>query len=91
MESMEMSLREFYTQNYQDDEMGTEIYSENTFSDLYTVLIMGLDVYSLIGVSDSIIRERLFAGLADIKNVPYSEIYELWLNPSISNELLSLN
>jgi hypothetical protein len=71
--------------------MGTEIYSENTFSDLYTVLIMGLDVYSLIGVGDSIIRERLFAELADIKNVPYSEIYELWLNPSISNELLSLN
>jgi len=42
-------------------------------------LIVSGDVYRYIGVSDSIIRERLFERLAVELEVSYEYVYNLWL------------
>jgi len=43
-------------------------------------LIIGGDVYEYLSAYDSIIRERLFEGLAEELNVKYEYVYNLWLN-----------
>jgi hypothetical protein len=41
----------------------------------------GRDVYDLIGVSDSIVRERIFSALSELyAKGDYGEIYNLWLH-----------
>lgn len=72
-------IRDWYTSTYPDDGLGTNL-SDITFHDLYTGISQGLDVYDRIGVGDSIVRERLFERLAELKSVPYNTIYDMWLN-----------
>jgi hypothetical protein len=38
-----------------------------------------MDIYDVIGVGDSVIRERLFEHLSEIKDVNYDYIYKKWL------------
>ena len=73
-------LASFYTEKYPTDELGKEINSDSTFRDLYASIANGVDVYIIMGVSDSMIRERLFSHLCSLLNVEYNHIYELWLN-----------
>ncbi len=74
-----MTLREYYLSKYPTDELGVELNETPTFAGLLNQLIVGGDVYKYIGVGDSIIRERLFEGLAEELNVKYDYVYELWL------------
>ncbi len=74
-----MTLREYYLSKYPADELGVELNETPTFAGLLNQLIVGGDVYKYIGVGDSIIRERLFEGLAEELNVKYDYVYELWL------------
>lgn len=40
----------------------------------------GMDFYNVLGVGDSMIRERIFVALADLySNNDYGEIYHLWM------------
>ena len=50
-----------------------------TFDDAYECLCIGFNIYTRLGVSDSIVRERVFEGLANAFACEYSAIYELWL------------
>ena len=75
-----MTLREYYLTKYPADELGVELNETPTFTGLLNQLIVGGDVYKYIGVGDSIIRERLFEGLAEELNVKYDYVYELWIN-----------
>lgn len=73
-------IKDWYLENYPDDEEGNNIKDTTTFADLYTMLINGKgDIYKLIGVADSLIRERLFEHLSYSKDVDYNVIYDLWL------------
>jgi hypothetical protein len=45
---------------------------------LYVGMKLGSDPYKLIGVGDSVIRERCFSKLAIVTNQSYSAIYSLW-------------
>lgn len=72
-------IRDWYASTYPDDDLGMNL-SDITFHDLHTGISQGLDVYDHIGVGDSIVRERLFDRLAEIKRVTYDDIYNLWLN-----------
>ena len=74
-----MKIREFYLENYPTDDLGLEIDSTATFGGLYEALERYDDVYEYIGVSDSIIRERLFERLSIILECTYDEIYSQWL------------
>ena len=37
------------------------------------------NIYDLLGVGDSLVRERIFEALAEIMNVEYDYIYHQWL------------
>jgi hypothetical protein len=76
----DMTIREFYLQNFPTDELGVEINEKATFVGLITELFGGHDVYDYIGVVDSIIRERCFEELAKQLNKPYDFVYDMWLN-----------
>lgn len=75
---MNERIRDFYTKTYPDDELGYEMNAQMTFESLYKVLGV-VDVYELIGVGDSIVRERLFERLSELLGVDYNVVYNKWL------------
>lgn len=72
-------LKEWYTTNYPDDGLGAEINPDSTFQNLFDTLDQYRDVYEVIGVGDSLVRERLFESLAEITGYDYQIIYEQWM------------
>jgi len=74
-----MNIREYYLGEYPSDELGMELNETPTFAGLLNQLIVGCDVYRYIGVSDSIVRERLFERLAEELEVQYDYVYNLWI------------
>ena len=79
MNAMDVKLRNWYMENFPTDDLGNEINPDATFQDLLDALDSYGDVYKTIGVGDSVIRERLFAGLAEMMDVNYEYIYEQWM------------
>jgi len=73
------TIKEYYIENFPTDELAFELNETPTFSGLLNQLIVGGDVYRYIGVSDSVIRERLFERLAEELEVNYDYVYNLWL------------
>lgn len=73
-------IKNWYTHYYETDELGQEINSMATFNDLHRALLDGRDVYEVIGVGDSLVRERLFDELAILLGVSSNVVYNLWLN-----------
>ena len=73
-------IKNWYTHYYDTDELGQEINSMATFNDLHRALLDGRDVYKVIGVGDSLVRERLFDELAILLGVSYDDVYNMWLN-----------
>jgi hypothetical protein len=76
---LNMNIREYYLENFPTDELGNEINPTATFDGLVRVLNNYEDVYEYIGVSDSLIRERLFWQLSILHNTECEVIYELWM------------
>jgi hypothetical protein len=74
-----MKLKEFYLETYPTDELGLELNETPTFAGLLNQLIVSEDIYRYIGVTDSIVRERLFERLAEELEVSYDYVYNLWL------------
>lgn len=72
-------IRDYYMTIFPTDDLGREIDGDRTFGDLFDCLDCYHDVYDLIGVRDSVIRERLFSALAELMGVPYREIYDQWM------------
>ena len=73
------TIKEYYVENFPTDNLGLELNETPTFPGLLNQLIVNGDVYRYIGVSDSVIRERLFEKLAKTLNVSYDYVYNLWL------------
>jgi hypothetical protein len=76
----DVSLKYWYLFNYPTDDMGEDLNSTATFVGLLNTLHEGNNVYDYIGVGDSLIRERLFEGLAKQLNESYDYVYNLWIN-----------
>lgn len=72
-------IKEWYLKEYPNDQLGNEINEKITFLDVFETLDSYGDVYELIGIGDSVIRERTFLKLAEIMQVEYNYIYEQWL------------
>lgn len=79
VEATQTKLRDWYMRKFPTDELGNEINPNVTFMDLFDTLDCYKDVYELIGFGDSIVRERLFQGLADCIGTDYDYVYEQWL------------
>lgn len=69
----------WYRNKYPMDGCGAYIRPDITFGDLWDCLKDGTDFYAYSGVSDSLVRERLFTKMAEIFNVSYDYIYGMWL------------
>ncbi len=81
-----LSLKQFYTQTFPTDEMGSVIHPLATFKGLEKRINKGVNLYAYIFGNpheyDSLVRERLFEKLAQLLNVDYSAIYDKWVNSS---------
>jgi hypothetical protein len=75
---LKTNIKLYYKKNYPDDELGNEI-RDITFLELFKNLDRGINIYETINVNDSIVRERLFQGLADLFDSDYNYIYHKWL------------
>jgi len=66
MDERFLLIRDWYMAKFPDDDFGTEINPELSFSGLFMAMDNHKDVYETMGVHDSIIRERVFEKLATI-------------------------
>ena len=82
-----MKIKEFYLEKYPTDVLGTELKGDINFFELYNLLVNGGDVYRFLGVSDSLVRERVFMELANLLEKEYTYVYNLWLNAQFSESL----
>lgn len=72
------NIKEWYKATYKDDELGDCI-NDVSWSDLWAGLCKGTEVYDILGVGDSVVRERVFEELADILECDYNVVYCTWL------------
>ena len=76
---MTIKIKTWYAKAYPTDEAGSTLDPTITFADLYHALRAGTCVYATLGgTADSIVRERVFAALANFLDVDYNHIYNLW-------------
>lgn len=73
------NIKSWYAANY-DDELTEQLNPDLTFKALWDAMCEGFDVYDTLGVSDSLVRERVFERLAALLNVDYNVVYYTWLN-----------
>ena len=78
MLNLNTSIKNWYMVNFPTDDLGSAMNNVSTFNDLYKALQSGINVYVVLGVGDSIIRERVFDQLAKLKGVDYGTIYNMW-------------
>jgi hypothetical protein len=75
-----IKVKKWYLKTYPKDDLGKEIREDITFWSLWAYMSQGYDVYNILGVGDSMIRERVFEELSKILGVDYDVIYQKWLN-----------
>lgn len=86
--SLDNNVKEIYHGVYDTDDMWEDINDDVTFKDVLDSLQdKDKDFYDVIGVGDSVVRERVFEILVDILNhmgedVDYGDIYEMFLENS---------
>lgn len=73
------NVANWYTKQYPKDPDGGDINKNINFIDVLSALNKGEDIYNIIGISDSIMRERIFEKLSKMTKLPYDTIYEMWL------------
>lgn len=73
-------IKSWYKKNHPSDEAVEDLRDQITFSELFVCLVDRKDMYELMGENiDSVIRERLFEGLATAMNYTYDNIHNLWM------------
>lgn len=82
---IEQSVATWYKASFPDDELGNSIDPELTFYG-FALSLGAEDVYDLLGVGDSVVRERVFAELAVRENLTYSEVYDRWLEQELHGQ-----
>ena len=78
-DELNSSVKEWYLNSFDVDNLGSEISENVTFGDVMKCLEEHNDFYECIGVGDSVIRERVFEKLAEILNVEPLTVYYQWL------------
>lgn len=83
MNKIDYKVYAVYTRQYKTDDLGYEINPKVTFRHVLIALLCGQDIYELLGVGDSLVRERVFGILATIVGCDYGFIYDLWLRANV--------
>lgn len=76
---MKQKIKIWHRFKYPNDELAKEMDGEITFKNLWDGMNAGEDVYEMLGVYDSLIREHVFSELAKRMNTKYETIYNKWL------------
>lgn len=81
------NVKLWYMDAFPTDELGQEIKEDLTFEEVINSINAKEDVYEVIDVSDSIVRERIFGELVDILQndgyeIEYDNVYYAWLGKS---------
>lgn len=81
---LSVNIKEWYSNEYKNDTLAEILNEDITFYDLFMCMCFRLhdeetDIYSLLNVSDSLIRERIFGKMSEILNNDYKIVYNLWL------------
>ena len=80
--SWNMKISTYLRVNHSDDGIVMEEADPRTcgtFKDLERVLRYGGNVYQVIGINDSVVREYAFEGLANLMGVSYDDVYDMWI------------
>lgn len=77
---LEENVREWYTSTFPSDELGADLDGGLSFGDVVDALSKGENIYDVLGVEDSIVRERVFGRLAELQDNSNSEIYDALVN-----------
>lgn len=77
---LKQRVRSWYMAAFPSDDMGPDISKYVTFNQIRKALYYNQDIYDVLGVVDSVVRERVFDHLAGILNVSYSDVYNAWIN-----------
>ena len=80
-----IKVKDWYMREFPGDPCGEDL-ADVTWEDLYQALESHRDVYDCLGVADSIVRERCFSALADMTNLNYDDIYDMWTGTSMGND-----
>ena len=75
-----INVNEDYVTDFPTDDLGKEINKDLNYLQLFNGLLCGKDIYEMLDVSDSLIRERVLERLAYLMGIDYQIIYYLWLN-----------
>lgn len=75
-----IKVRDWYCSVYPWDNLGKEISSRISFLTIYKALESGDDIYAVMGVGDSCIRETIFDKLSVLLDVNYEFVYRMWLD-----------
>lgn len=78
LDELGRSIREWYAVVFPSDELASKI-QDISFYDLVDRMNHGEDVYEILGVKDSIVRERVFDEAAKLLHVDYDAVYKKWL------------
>lgn len=75
------SIRKWYGETYPEDEIKNDI-KDISFRKALDAIDEGKDFYGVIGVGDSVVRDRIFQKLSEIKGRSYDDIYQAWRAPT---------
>ncbi len=75
-----LKVKNWYLKTYPTDDLGEEINPDIDFWLLWKYMTQGYNVYNVLGVGDSLIRERVFQKLSEILGIDYDVIYNKWLH-----------
>ncbi len=93
IKKLDISIKNWYIDNYPSDDVGTTLSSTATFLDLNNLLNSkkGSHVYQLLGGdADSLVRERCFSKLAELIGENYNYIYNKWIDsPNKEDEIIN--
>lgn len=80
MQAIDKNVKRELMRLHRDDPLCEEVNPRITFRHVLIALLQEKNIYDLLGVGDSVIREYTFQALADIIGCEYDFPYELWLN-----------
>lgn len=81
--TLDSKVKEWYMETYPSDELGADIDGSLTFNEALSAMQGGKDIYDVLGVGDSLVRERVFEGLSDASGKSYGEVYSIWLKKGL--------
>jgi len=85
--SLDSPIQGWYLTRYPTDDCGPDINSKVSFGMIFDALQKGEDIYNTLGIGDSVIRERVFEKLAELKGVSYDVLYNMYVYPPVKPSL----